>query len=154
MIYKCFACGHIFEDGEQKIYNDPCGEFSVCPSCGGEFGEAVACKRCGGKFLEDELSDGVCQDCLFELREEYRYDVRKCYALCDGEAKEEVRINYFLSCMFTEKQIEEILLRNLIAASALVPIDCTAFIEADDRIWFDEKLAEGVNNNENGKKQS
>ena len=45
--------------------------------------------------------------------------------------------------MFTEKQIEDILLLNIRKASALMPIDCSAFMEAD-KSWFEEKVIEEV----------
>ena len=42
-MYKCVACGHLFEDGEQETYRENMVEchgspayqdFSVCPVCG------------------------------------------------------------------------------------------------------------------------
>ena len=72
-MFKCADCGHIFEDGEQKIYAEhhPYGDttadeyFSVCPVCGGDYEEAKSCKCCGGAFLENELIGGYyCFDCL------------------------------------------------------------------------------------------
>lgn len=158
-MYKCVSCGNIFEEGEQAVWEEthglerpPYEKFCSCPSCGDDFEGAKRCVVCGGYFLEDELNDGICDNCLFNLENEYRYDVNKCYNLCDGE-KVKVELNFFLSCMFTEKQIEEILMKNLSKASSLVSIDCTAFMETD-KTWFQERIAEEVNKNENGKKQS
>jgi hypothetical protein len=148
-MYKCVGCGNIFEEGEQAVWEEthgldspPYEKFCCCPSCGGEFEEAKHCVVCGGCFLEDELNDGICNECLYELEEEYRHDFNKCYEISENE-KVKVELNFFLSCMFTEKQIEEILMKNLKEANSLVSIDCTAFLEAD-RIWLQERIAEEV----------
>ena len=73
MAFKCLACGHIFEEGEQSRWEEhhPYGmgyaaeEFSGCPICNGDFEETKQCEICGGEFLEDELLGGcVCEDCV------------------------------------------------------------------------------------------
>lgn len=71
MFLKCLECGHIFEDGEQKIRIEHHPEVHadeyvhVCPVCGGDYEEAKRCKSCGGAFLEDELIGGYyCDECL------------------------------------------------------------------------------------------
>ena len=155
MSFKCVSCGHIFEDGEQAEWEEkhgldtpPYENFSGCPLCRGEYEETVKCKCCGADFLEEELTSGFCDDCVGELKEQYRYNPQKCYELSKDETAK-VEINYFLSCMFTEKQIEEILLFNVRRASALMPIDCSAFLEAD-RSWLEDKIIEEVKKNENG----
>ena len=160
-MYKCLDCGHIFEEGEQQTWSENRGEFwgsscseemQGCPLCKGEYEKTVCCSVCGGNFLEDELNEGVCENCIEDAKSKYRYNPQKCYELSKDETAK-VEINYFLSCMFTEKQIEEILLLNIRKASALMPIDCSAFIEAD-KSWIEEKIAMGVKNNENGKIKS
>jgi hypothetical protein len=156
--YKCNDCGHIFEEGEAGYYSEYMGEchgspayeeFSCCPSCGGEYEEAQSCKICGGVFLYDEMSEGLCKECLNNLVADYKYDIKKCYSLSQkNEAKSKVEIDNFLACMFTEKEINEVLYRELVVASSIKPVDCTPFIE-EDRYWFDERIAEEVNNNDN-----
>ena len=153
MAYKCLECGHIFEDGEQAEWEEkhgldtpPYEKFSGCPLCGCAYEETVKCECCGADFLEEELTDGVCEDCLEQEKDAYRYNPQKCYELSKGETAK-VEINYFLSCMFTEKQIEEILILNIRKASALMPIDCSAFM---DNSWFEERIIEEVKKNENG----
>lgn len=159
MAYKCLECGHIFEDGEQAEWEEdhgfetpPYEKMSGCPICKGDYEETSCCSICKGEFLQYELTDGVCEDCVEELKDEYRYNPQKCYELSKDET-EKVEINYFLSCMFTEKQIEEILLLNIRKASALMPIDCSAFISAD-KSWFEGRVVEEVKENENGKNKS
>lgn len=70
-MYKCYDCGHIFEDGEQRVVKEDHGlpggfyeRFSQCPVCGGDYDEAHYCADCGKPFLEDELFSGRCEDCL------------------------------------------------------------------------------------------
>ena len=160
--YKCNDCGHIFEDGEFVVKSEYMGEcwgipaydeFCYCPSCGGDgWEEAGHCAKCHGIFLGDELTEGLCDECLREIAMAYKYDIAKCYALskASGE-KESVSIDPFLACMFTAEQINEVLYRELAIASAVKPVDCTPFIEAD-RYWFDERIAEEVKENDNRRK--
>lgn len=72
MTYKCYECGHIFEDGEEKICREDYGEsHHVCPSCGGAYGETVQCAVCHGAHLEEELMSGVCDECVEENSVDY-----------------------------------------------------------------------------------
>lgn len=72
-MYKCYDCGHVFDDDECGTYEEryPYGStyatqtFSTCPMCGGDFGEAKECEICGEYFFEDELEAGYyCDECL------------------------------------------------------------------------------------------
>jgi len=72
-MYKCLNCGHVFEDGEQKVVKEnhglPGGFYETseyCPICGGDFEETKPCKVCGSEQLDDDLYDGFCLDCLRE----------------------------------------------------------------------------------------
>ena len=159
--YKCNDCGHIFEDGEASCYSEYMGEchgspaydsFSCCPCCGGDYETAKTCEVCGGVFLYDEMTDGVCDECLKEAAMKYKYDIAKCFSLSKSvKATYSVSIDWFLSCMFTPEQINEILYRELVVASSLKPVDCTPFID-DDRSWFNECIAEEVKKNDNWRK--
>ena len=157
--YKCNDCGHIFEDGEFIVKSEYVGECwgtpayderSYCPSCGGDaWEEAGHCAKCRGVFLDDELTEGLCSECLNEIAMEYKYDIAKCYALSQSSGeKESVSINPFLSCMFTNEQINEVLYRELVVASAIKPVSCEPFIESDKH-WFYERIAEEVKKNDN-----
>ena len=160
-MYKCLDCGHIFEEGEQARWSESRGEYwgapcseemSGCPLCKGDYEETVCCSVCNGNFLEEELNGGICESCVDEIKSQYRYNPQKCYELSKGET-EKIKINCFLACMFTEKQIEEILLLNIRKASALMPIDCSAFMDAD-KSWFEDKIVEEVKNSEKAKRKS
>ena len=146
MAFKCLACGHIFEDGEQAVWEEhhPYGmgyateEFSGCPICNGDFEETKQCEICGGEFLEDELNGGcVCDDCV----EEYKRDLETCYAIAETTEKQEIKINALLASLFDVDEIEAILYQQL--ESVKDNIDCSAFIN-EDKDWFAEKLAEEV----------
>lgn len=149
MAYKCLECGHIFEEGEQAEWEEdhgletpPYEKWSGCPLCKGAYEETHSCSICGGEFLLDELNDDICDCCVEALKDEYRYNPQRCYEISKDETSK-VEINFFLSCMFTEKQIENILIENIRKASSLVPIDCSAFMEAD-KSWFEERIVEEV----------
>lgn len=146
MAYKCLECGHIFDEGEEKIYTECMGEchgspayetFRVCPVCGGDFGETKSCLFCGAEFLEDELNGGgVCDDCI----EEYSKYFDICYKIADTE-KEEVKINALLASLYSASDIEKILYHYTKISDF---VDCSAFIN-EDKDWFASKLVEEVN---------
>ena len=147
MAYKCLDCGHIFEEGEQAIWEEhhPYGmgyaeeEFSGCPICAGDYEETKQCKICGGEFLEDELLGGcICEDCV----EEHKRDLKTCYAIAESTEKQEIKINALLASVFDITEIEEILYQQL--ESMGNNNDFSAFIN-EDKDWFAEKLAEEVN---------
>lgn len=157
--YKCNDCGHVFEDGEFAVKSEYMGEcfgfptydtFLYCPSCGGDGWETAGhCAKCRGVFLEDELTEGLCAECLNEIAMEYKYDIAKCYALSQASGeKESVSIDSFLACMFTTDQINEVLYRELAVASAIKPVSCEPFIESD-KYWFYERIAEEVKKSDN-----
>ena len=146
MAFKCLACGHIFEEGEQARWEEhhPYGmgyaaeEFSGCPICKGDFEETKQCEICGGEFLEDELLGGcVCEECV----EECKRDLETCYKIAETAPKEEIKINPLLASLFDVDEIEAILYQQL--ESVKDNIDCSAFIN-EDKDWFAEKLAEEV----------
>lgn len=73
---KCTDCGNTFEEpitwqeSRGEYWGVPCSEtVSGCPCCKGDYEEAVVCKRCGEWFLEDELNDGLCEDCEEEIND-------------------------------------------------------------------------------------
>lgn len=71
-MYKCDSCGHLFEEGEEKVlieqyehFGTPCEkEFSVCPVCGGDYTEVEPCKICDE--YTDTKNEGLCEDCKME----------------------------------------------------------------------------------------
>lgn len=172
-MYKCLHCGAVFEEGQQAVWSENRGVFwgetcyedvSGCPLCGQGYREATKCEICGEYFLADD-SDRACNDCI----EKYRYDIDMCFKVGSGDT-ENVKINWFLSCMFKPEEIEQILLQHLkseeeenrtryeqelriYGKANLKKIDCKKFIDVD-REWFAEGLVEEVKNNEKKENQS
>lgn len=136
-MFKCTECGHIFD--EPKMWSEkhedglPYETLSACPNCGEHFEEAKQCEICGGWFTKDDLTMGVCDECISE------YSAYKdCKYVFDGETAE-VKIDYLASVLLDESTINDILKRYL--AERLSDADCTEVIEAD-KTWFAEKLVE------------
>ena len=154
MAYKCLKCNHIFEEGEQVVRSEYHSEYwgeqvyesvSRCPCClSDEYEHTVRCKRCGGEFLEEELAEGgCCSDCVDRITSAYRYDISGCYHLSRAsDLRAIVRVDGFLASMFSQEEINRILLRELVGAACVSPVDCTEFIEAN-KDWFVEKVNGG-----------
>jgi len=80
MWYHCADCGHVFEDGEQRVIRNildyidgkPLTElYYVCPECGRQYETAGTCRKCGGAFAENALVAGIyCEECLEQLMTE------------------------------------------------------------------------------------
>lgn len=155
MSYKCLSCGHVFEEGEQACWTESRGEYwgspcyetmNGCPICKEEYEESTPCEICGSEHLEDELSGGVCDECI----DEYRKDFDRCYELSIGETTE-IKINSLLASLFEESDIEQILKEYI--RDKWRDVDCSQFID-EDKSWFGERIVEEVKKNENSKKQS
>lgn len=150
MAYRCLDCGHIFEEGEQAVWEEhhPYGmgyateNFSGCPICKGDFEETKQCTICGGEFLEDELNGGcVCDECI----EQYSKDFDTCYNIANQD-KQEIKINGLLATIFDTSEIERILFESLNKDGE--KIDCSEYIEEyieQDKDWFADRLVEEVN---------
>ena len=89
MMYRCENCGHLFEEGEQAVWEErhgfdhgPYEEWSGCPICKGDYEEVHRCKECDEWHTEDELYDGWCEKCL---RETINYDTFFDY--CEADKK-------------------------------------------------------------------
>lgn len=145
-MFKCYDCGKTFF--EPKNYQEKMGEhfgfpayesFSGCPHCSGSFEEAVQCKKCGEWFFEDELTEGLCEDCIDEEKEKYRYNVKACYEVLKEETMQ-IEINPVLAMLLKKAEIEEELLKMLVECSS---IDCSQVVkEYED--WFIEEIIKGV----------
>ena len=145
MSYICLDCGHIFEEGEQITFQENMGEhfgekvykkIAGCPICGGEYEESTPCSICGSEHLEEELSGGVCDECI----DEYKYNIDMCYKIGSNDT-DKVELNCFLASMFDKGEIEDILFEELAKANKYNAVDCIDFINSD-RYWFAEKLLE------------
>ena len=156
MAYKCLECGHIFERGEEASWSEYRGEYfgfvaykkmSGCPLCKGAFEETIPCDICGSEHLEEELNGGVCDECL----EDCKCDFEMCYTIAQS-SKDKIKINGLLASMFTESEIEEILVNHIkkeIKDSELKKF-VSNFID-EDVSWYVDMLAEEVKNNEQAK---
>lgn len=152
MSYKCKECGHIFEAGEQKAWQEKVGEYgsqpclvenSGCPICLGEYRETTRCKICNSEHLAEDLIEGVCNNCI----ESYSDDIDVCYKISNRE-KSSIEINMFLAEMFDEETIEEILLDHLKEMHLYIETHkakLKKFVN-DDKEWFVEKLQEVLKN--------
>jgi hypothetical protein len=131
-MFKCTECGYLFD--EPDTWKEPHGEIlGGCPCCAGHFDEACQCELCGDWFTEDELTMGVCDECINE------YSAYKdCKDVFEGETAE-AKIDYLAYMLLDEATINDILRRYL--AERLSDADCTEAIEAD-KSWFVEKLVE------------
>ena len=138
-MYKCVACGHLFEDGEEKKVVDMHGfshgageEFYVCPSCNGEYVEVEICPICDEWKEKKDFHGGVCNDCI----DSKRYDVDICYKI-GKHSVDSVELNGFILKMFDDiETIEHVLLEHLKKPEH---IDCKEFIE-EDADFFGEML--------------
>lgn len=99
MMYKCNSCGHLFEEGEQAIWEEthgldtpPYEKFSGCPLCRGDYEDVHQCKECGDWHTEDELYDGWCETCL---RETINYDT--FFECCEAN-RDENYLDTFVMC--------------------------------------------------------
>lgn len=143
MAYKCLECGHIFDDGEQAVWEErhgldtpPYEQRSGCPLCEGSYEETVRCDICGSEHLADELNGGVCDECIDQCRKDFKV----CYAVSFGET-EEIKINALLASLFDVSDIEQILKEYILAKRK--DVDCSQFID-NDISWFGEKLKREV----------
>lgn len=145
MTYKCLECGHIFEEGEEKVWQEDRGEYwgvrcseemSGCPKCSGEYEQAIRCALCGEPHLYEELNGGVCDECL----ERYSKDFKTCYNISRGET-EMVEINALLASLFEPSDIEAILRAYI--KDKCPDIDYTDYIERDKE-WFGKELIKEV----------
>jgi hypothetical protein len=101
------------------------------------------CKICGEYFTDDELSGGVCDECIYE----HSTDIELCHRLGE-EAEETIKINGFIASVFTEEQIiNEILWNRIKEINRIVSISCYDFIDSD-KSWFAEKLIKEKNDAE------
>ena len=72
--------------------------------CGGSIVPAKQCEVCGEYYIEDDITDGVCYQCL---------DKQKTYenVIEMGiECVENIEVNGFLASVFTPQEIEAILM--------------------------------------------
>lgn len=101
MMYRCESCGHLFEEGEQAVWEErhgfdtpPYEQWDGCPVCKGGYEEVHQCKECDEWHTEDELYAGWCEKCL---RETINYDT--FFEYCEAN-KDEQYLDTFVMCEF------------------------------------------------------
>lgn len=76
------------------------------------------CQVCGNRVFEDDIDNEICIDCLTKYATlENAIEYGKC-------RKEQVELNGFLFSQFTEREIEEILLKELKEYKQIFPGRC------------------------------
>lgn len=112
-MYKCLECYRVFDEpNEWEEYRGECFGFpsyetmSGCPHCGGDYEEMFECEICGDNYLEDDLIEGICEDCLGKSSKDF--ELGKKFG---EENKYEVEINGLLTVLFSDDEIEEILFK-------------------------------------------
>ena len=147
-MYKCLECGNLFEEGEEATWSENRGEFwgspcsesvSGCPICKGEYEKTTKCKLCNSENLKDELTSGICDDCL----EEYSTNIDVVFKMAKG-SEDTISINSFLYSVYDKETIEEILLENLKQTAKYRQEKIKKFFN-DDKTWFAERLQEVLN---------
>lgn len=141
-MYICNNCGRTFNDKTAYMWH---GEEACCPDCCSfDYSEAIKCKKCDCFFAEETGEHHLCPTCFGSVEFEYRYNPKKMYSVTNN-VKTNVAINDFLSFVFTPEEIEKILLKELIIASASGIQDYKSYIDAD-RYGFAELVEEVISN--------
>lgn len=146
-MYKCMDCGEVFDEytADWKVHDE-----MACPSCySTDYDDAMQCKKCGDWFTDDEGVSELCDDCLEFYKISYRHSPQKLYKLTE-DLEEKVEINYFLASVFTKEEIEKVLLKELVIASATKLPDYISFIEQDQQA-FAEWIEEVIENEQKNK---
>jgi hypothetical protein len=106
MMYRCENCGHLFEEGEQAVWEErhgldtpPYEKLDGCPLCRGGYEEVHQCKECEEWHTEDELYEGWCEKCL---RETINYDT--FFEYCEAN-KDENYLDLFVMTEFFDVEM-------------------------------------------------
>lgn len=144
-MFKCYDCEATFFEPRNtterlgEYHGEPAYRtYACCPECGGTFDYAKQCEKCGEWFFDDELDDGICEDCITEAKEEYHTDVRKCLDILKDE-KKQIEINPVLAMLLKPSVIEQILTEYVLNNS----FDCKEVVEQYED-WFIEEIKKEV----------
>lgn len=142
MKYQCHECDGFFD--EPDIIKETHGftdgsyeEVAMCPYCRGYFEPVYRCKICNELFTDDEINNGVCDGCLYEPAE----DIGRMLTISEEFEPEKIGINRLVAWVFTEEQINTMLINKLKEISEFVRITAYEFID-DDKYAFADKLKE------------
>ena len=175
MMYRCENCGHLFEEGEQAVWEErhgldspPYEKWDGCPLCKGDYEEVHQCKGCGDWHSDDELYEGWCEKCL---RESINYDTffEYCEANKDEQYLDIFGMSELLGGMDCPKNVSYEFhklmvdtykgrvddIKSSMTASYKAVIDilpaCIRFIMEDDGSIGRENYADWLNNRKEGK---
>ena len=169
MMYRCYECGNLFEEGEQAVWYENYGEchgvtsmeqFRGCPICHGDYEEVNQCKKCGSWHTDDELYDGWCEKCL---RESINYDTffEYCEANKDGNYLDTFVMCYLLNCdevpKYPSYEFHQLMIetyKRCVATAKLLGekfgflANCIQFVMDDDGYSGRENYADWLNKRE------
>ena len=167
MMYRCEACGNLFEEGEQAVWEErhgldspPYEKFSGCPVCKGDYEEVHQCKECGDWHSEDELYEGWCEKCLCET---INYDT--FFEYCEANKDEQYldifvmsellggmdcpkNVSYDFHQLMIDTYKRRIAEAKLFGKSDEVLFSCIRFIMDDDGSIGRENYADWLNKRE------
>lgn len=105
-MFICTDCGKSIGDDELMFHVESHGERRAddC-DCGGEFVEAVECEICG-RYMAGDDARIVCDNCVSEN------STFETACEIGNENKEKIEINGFFYEIFTEEEVNEILLEH------------------------------------------
>ena len=135
---ECHNCGRRFK--EPDIVTEPHGEkVGVCPFCHGYYEAVYPCRICGEHFTDDELTSGVCDECIYE-------DVTIDRCIRYGEyCEENIAINGFIASVLDAESINKILIEEVKKASQIIPIDLDEFVDSDKSWWAEQLIKDEEN---------
>jgi hypothetical protein len=140
MMFKCCECGRVFDETERAEWYEPHGEkMDGCPNCKGDYEEAFKCELCGEIHFASERTEGVCDACI----DEYKDDHEMCFRV-GSHGKDAVLLNSFIAEMFDAELIEQVMFDFWKTSILGTTRDCSKFI-LSDKNFFAENLIEEVN---------
>ena len=167
MMYKCENCGHLFEEGEQAVWEEkhgfdygPYEERRGCPMCMGDYEELHQCKGCDEWHADDEMYDDWCEECLrqtidydtfFEYCEAYK-DERYLDIFVMSELLGDMDCPEYVSLEFHQLMVDtyknKVLLAKSFPETDSFIKTCIRFIMDDDGCMGKEQYAEWLNRRE------
>ena len=166
MMFRCYECGNLFEEGEQAVWRENYGAeiggemFDGCPVCHGAYEEVYQCDGCGEWHSGDELYHGWCEECL---RATIDYDTFLEY--CESNKAEQyldVFVMFYLlgemSCPYNiSPEFHELMIETYKRQAATAKLfdgkhgfleSCIRFIMDDDGDCGKENYADWLNKRE------
>lgn len=141
---RCEKCGEVMALDERKRVPNGGGDVGedwyVCPYCDGDsLAEVAQCDVCGQYFEPDEISFGMCPDCIIDES----HDVANV-AWYGYRNKEHVAINGLFERTFTESEIDEILWAAFMGMTTEQQQDACEDYIANDPYMFAKWLTDPV----------